>query len=212
MPENEVQQEPQTAGIQFAQGIDVDRRNHRVDWPLLRAQGIIFTYIKATESDLRDPHYFRHHDAAGSAGMLRGSYHIFQPGVRPEYQVKVFVNSILEGELPPVLSVAREGTTGEEVLRFFWEFTRFQNIPRPMIRTIRSLWHKSVSGEAVWASDIGLWIVDNKVETPVLPFPWSRWLFWSYDADNDLVGVDGMPGLVYFNGNDWNLKRYFGRD
>ena len=60
------------------QGIDVSHHQGRIEWRKLRAQGVDFAYIKATEGgDFHDPRFAENWAAAGAAGIPRGAYHFF---------------------------------------------------------------------------------------------------------------------------------------
>jgi lysozyme len=60
------------------QGIDVSHHQGRIQWPLLKAQGVDFAYIKASEGgDLRDPLYVANLKGAAESGIPRGAYHFF---------------------------------------------------------------------------------------------------------------------------------------
>ena len=59
-------------------GIDVSHHQGEIDWQALRASGIRFAYIKATEgASFRDPHFAENWRRSREAGILRGAYHFF---------------------------------------------------------------------------------------------------------------------------------------
>lgn len=60
------------------QGIDVSHHQGRIDWPLLKPQGVDFAYIKASEGgDVRDPLFAANMKGAGDSRIARGAYHFF---------------------------------------------------------------------------------------------------------------------------------------
>jgi lysozyme len=60
------------------QGIDVSHHQGRIEWPLLKSQGVAFAYIKASEGgDARDPLLAANIKGAGESGIARGAYHFF---------------------------------------------------------------------------------------------------------------------------------------
>jgi len=59
-------------------GVDVSHHQGAVDWPAVRAAGIHFAFIKASEgADHRDREFERNWSGARSAGVARGAYHFF---------------------------------------------------------------------------------------------------------------------------------------
>src|SRR5687767_1386258 len=60
------------------QGIDVSHHQGRIQWPLLKSQGVDFVYIKASEGgDFRDPMFAANLKGAADSDIRRGAYHFF---------------------------------------------------------------------------------------------------------------------------------------
>ena len=60
------------------QGVDVSHHQGRIDWPSLKAQGVDFAYIKASEGgDFRDPMFTANFEGAAGSGIAPGAYHFF---------------------------------------------------------------------------------------------------------------------------------------
>lgn len=60
------------------QGIDVSHHQGAIDWQSVRAAGVDFAYIKASEgADFRDPRFSDNWVSARAAGVGRGAYHFF---------------------------------------------------------------------------------------------------------------------------------------
>ena len=76
-------------------GIDVSRYDEKVDWKYLKAQGVEFAMVKATQGDyLRDASLERHVIEARSAGLTCGVYHWSDPLRPDEAQVSFFLSFI----------------------------------------------------------------------------------------------------------------------
>jgi hypothetical protein len=59
-------------------GTDVSKYQGSIDWPAVRASGISFAFIKATEGgDRLDDRFAENWHAAKAAGIPRGAYHFF---------------------------------------------------------------------------------------------------------------------------------------
>ncbi|KAF9150928.1 hypothetical protein DFQ26_001418, partial [Actinomortierella ambigua] len=61
--------------------IDVSHWQGPVNWAGVKAGGIEFVYIKATEgTTYRDPNFNQNYPGATNAGLIRGAYHFARPG------------------------------------------------------------------------------------------------------------------------------------
>lgn len=61
------------------QGIDVSRYQGNIDWAKVKASGITFVFIKATEGRTYvDPNFEKNVTGALAAGMMVGTYHFFR--------------------------------------------------------------------------------------------------------------------------------------
>src|SRR5262245_8697518 len=94
-------------------GIDISSYQGVIDWTEVRAAGLAFAVIKASESSSHSPsreQYFATNAAqARAAGLLVGGYHFFRADEDPSTQAAVF-RQVLEAagvtmDLPPALDV-----------------------------------------------------------------------------------------------------------
>lgn len=68
----------QTRSSGNTQGIDVSRYQGNIDWAKVKASGMTFVFIKATEGQTyTDPNFQTNVTGALAAGMLVGTYHFF---------------------------------------------------------------------------------------------------------------------------------------
>lgn len=76
-------------------GVDVSRHHPKVDWKLLRANGVEFALIKATQGDyFIDKQLCAHLDGAQAAGLRAGLYHWCDPLRGDEDQLDHFLSSV----------------------------------------------------------------------------------------------------------------------
>jgi GH25 family lysozyme M1 (1,4-beta-N-acetylmuramidase) len=76
-------------------GIDVSRWQSKVDWSLLKSNGVEFVFIKATQGNyMTDQMMVKHVEGANKAGMIIGLYHWCDPTVDAEAQALYFLNAI----------------------------------------------------------------------------------------------------------------------
>ena len=79
-------------------GIDISHWQDKVDFELLKSEGIEFCICKATQGDyLVDDHFVQHVTGAAAAGMIVGAYHWADPISNDDAQVKLFLETITGG-------------------------------------------------------------------------------------------------------------------
>lgn len=81
-------------------GVDVSTWQHGgnapIDWDKVKAAGITFALVKATQSDnYVNPWLKRDVDDANFAGLLVGAYHFYEVGPSPDVQAEHFVGSLI---------------------------------------------------------------------------------------------------------------------
>ena len=81
-------------------GVDVSSWQHpagkAIDWHAVKAAGIEFAMVKATQ-DVNYTNPYLHEDLAGAraAGLLVGAYHYVVPGVPGEEQARYFIQALM---------------------------------------------------------------------------------------------------------------------
>jgi lysozyme len=184
--------------------VDVSQHQEAFDWKKLRAAGIEFAFIKATEGrDHSDTRFSENWEGAGEAGVARGAYHFFTfctPGLA---QAEHFLSRIapLPAELPPAADVEFSGNcrgwTSEEDIRA--ELTRFlrrleESLGRtPIVYLTRESHRRIVSGRF---DRYPLWVRDIFFEPSQRRY--GRWTFWQFAHNGRLPGVRGLIDLNAF--------------
>jgi lysozyme len=72
-------------------GVDISHHNGHVDFGTLKANGVQFVIMKATEGLGVDPMFHDNYARAHAAGMLTGVYHFFRTNVDAVAQAKHFL-------------------------------------------------------------------------------------------------------------------------
>ena len=101
----------QTRSSGNTQGIDVSRYQGNIDWAKVKASGMTFVFIKATEGQTyTDPNFQKNVSGALAAGMLVGTYHFFRAtstdGAKDERRNASTLNKVGGAkalQLPPVM-------------------------------------------------------------------------------------------------------------
>ncbi len=79
----------------LAYGIDVSHHCSEVPWPILKAHGVNYVYIKASQSrNAHDPRFEEFWAAAPTSGIPWGAYHFLTAGVSGKDQGEYFVKRL----------------------------------------------------------------------------------------------------------------------
>ncbi len=191
-------------------GVDVSRWQGDIDWPSLRANGVNFAFIKATEGgDLLDPRFSEYWSGAARAGIARGAYHFYYFCRPAAEQARWFMNHVprAAGALPPVLDLEWNHLSPtctfrpppEEVrseARIWLDMVARHYGQRPIIYTTPDFWSRNdigALGEEVWLRSVA--------GHPSQVYPGARWTFWQYSGTGRIAGVRGDIDLNVFAGS-----------
>ena len=197
-------------------GIDVSRWQSEVDWPLVRASGVSFAFIKATEGgDLVDPMFHRHWSDAGAAGMRRGAYHYYYFCRSAEEQARWFIRNVpLEyGALPPVVDMEwtphsktctrrPPAAVVQSEARVFLDALERHYGRRPVIYTTVDFFADTGIGAL---TDTHFWL-RSVAAHPRETYPGMGWTFWQYTGTGIVPGVNAPVDINVFAGSsdDWH--------
>jgi lysozyme len=105
-------------------GVDVSHHQGNVDWKLVKAEGVDFAFIKATEGgDHRDNNFISNWKKAQKEGIVVGGYHYYSFCKSPEEQFVNLSNFIPKqnGTMPPAIDLEYDnncnGSVDVKVLR-----------------------------------------------------------------------------------------------
>ncbi len=186
------------------QGIDVSNHQGTIDWPKLPAQGVDFTYIKATEGgDFVDQSFAKNWAAANKAGMRRGAYHFFtlcRPGAE---QAANFIATVPKAAdaLPPAVDLEYIGNCSQR--------PKVANVQAELATYLTTI-EKHYGQKAVLyltkefddSYDISarfdrpLWLRSLVIQPDFGAQPWHIWQVSNFRQ------LDGIDGRV-----DWNVMR-----
>lgn len=194
-------------------GIDVSRYQGTIDWQKVKAAGVKYAFIKATEGQtFVDPMFARNWRELKAKGIPRGAYHFFRPSTNLQGQIDNFckvVGSLEPGDLPPVLDV--------EVPSLWTHLTVKQRLAlvngwmkgveeklgvKPIIYLSSSFAGDVLGGDASLRPYI-LWVAHyTSRPSPRVPAPWADWNFWQYSESGTVDGIkDQAVDLNHFNGS-----------
>ena len=200
-------------------GLDVSRWQGTIDWPAVRAAGIGFAFIKATEGgDHTDPMFPANWQAAARAGVPRGAYHFYY-FCRPAHeQAAWFIRHVPRdpAALPHVLDLewnhrSRTCPYRPDPATVRAEATRFLDIltahygQRPVIYTTVDFYRETGIGTL---PNTEFWL-RSVAGHPSTVYPGQRWTFWQYTGTGIVPGVAGPVDINVFAGSlaDWSRWR-----
>jgi lysozyme len=188
-------------------GVDVSHHQGAVDWAAVRAAGIHFAFIKASEgADHRDREFERNWSGARSAGVARGAYHFFTFCTPGEAQAAHFIATLggSFGELPPVADVEFSGNCRKwesiegirEELRAFLARIETAAGVRPLLYFTRDAHERILDGHfdayPVWPRSVVL--APSRAR-------FGAWLFWQFADNGRVPGVGTLVDLNVFRGS-----------
>jgi lysozyme len=201
---------PQPSDYQV-HGIDVSKYQGLIDWDQVRASGVKFAWIKATEGgDSADSQFRRNWELARQAGVPRGAYH-FVYWCRPwQEEMRWFeANVPVESDaLPPVLDVEATPTSRsckrtlyrDEVLvqmRQMLEEMERHFGKRPVIYSTVDFYAGILAGGGL--SNYPIWVRSTKY-SPAIKYD-RRWHFWQYQSDGRVPGINAKVDRNAFFGS-----------
>ncbi len=182
-------------------GIDVSHHQGTIDWKKVKAAGVQYVFLKATEgATFVDKMYATNRAAAKAVGIPSGAYHFFRPKVAVQTQIDNFlktVGSLKEGELPPVLDIEVpedwKGIAIEARVKMIsdWLIAVENKLGVRPIVYINNPMTRDELGGALMLKGYKLWLAHYTTRpAPNVPAPWTNWTFWQY---SETGVVDGVP-------------------
>lgn len=204
-------------------GIDISKYQGDVDWYRVRASGISFAFIKATEGgDHADERFEDNWRAAGAAGMPRGAYHYFyfcRPALE---QAAWFINHVPKeaNALPPVLDL--EWTPKSKTCTYRPDPAKVRAEARLFLQTLTAYYGKRpiIYTTVDFYDDNALWELSgypywlrSVAGHPSDVYPNQNWAFWQYTGTGIVEGVEGPTDINAFAGSreQWQTWAIAGR-
>lgn len=195
-------------------GIDVSNHQGAIDWERVRAAGISFAYVKASEGrTFTDPDFAAFASGARRAGLRVGAYHYFtlcSPGGAQAERFIAASGGPVPGDLPPVVDLEFGGNCAHRptVADFDREYAAFDAAVTaafghpPVLYLTSDFADQYLDGaRRRGAAQAGRqqWVRET------LGRPGGgcvRWTFWQYSARGRVDGVDGPVDLDIYCGDE----------
>ncbi len=182
-------------------GIDVSHHQPTMPWKDLKAEGVEFVYIKASEGvTYDDPKMMDHYNGAKAAGLKVGFYHYARPYNDPVKEVENLLDDTkhLQRDLPYVLDIETdEGDRfgREYIASFAFDFItelEARTGEKPILYTYTSFAKENLDKRvAKWP----VWIAHYGVKKPGANGIWKEWLIFQYTSDGGLKSYKGRLDL-----------------
>jgi lysozyme len=195
-----------TAPRSHENGIDVSNHQGSINWSKVKAAGIAFAFIKATEGQsYKDPRFADNWSGAKAAGILRGAYHFFKPDKPVAAQVTNFTSMVklASGDLLPVLDVEKDNQNWAAMpaakrvplcLEFLQALEDYYKV-KPLIYTSASFVSEILANVPGKLVDYPLWVASYAAK-PKLPKGWTTYKYWQH---SETGAVDGVATPVDLN-------------
>ncbi|WP_264453535.1 GH25 family lysozyme [Paenibacillus polymyxa] len=205
-----------------AQGIDVSRYQGKIDWKAVKADGVSFAFIKASQGQhYVDPTFTTNAKGARAAGVLLGAYHfvdaISVEAAKAEARHFAEVLEQVGGgkalDLPPVMDYENNlGNLSKTLisavaLAFLIELERLTG-RKPIIYTGNAFaanFNASLGGYPLWIARYS----DTRVPSDTVT--WKRWDIWQYSDSGKVVGIKGNVDMNEYSGTVDELRTQFGK-
>lgn len=206
-------------GGTYVRGVDVSKWQGAIDWAKVADAGIEYAFIRSSYGLTGvDPYFDANWAAAREAGVLRGSYHYFNPTYDGAAQARSMLAQFDDpddlGELPLVVDVEESGGApapavyASRVLAFV-DTIEAETGRRPMIYTGGYFWDTYVASTAL--ADLPVWVAHyfndrTTAHCPNTPNAWGAWTFWQHTEMASVSGISGGVDGNVFDGTHEELQ------
>jgi len=199
-------------------GIDISKWQGDIDWRKVKASGVSFAFIKATEGkDRFDPRFEEYWKQARQAGIAHAPYHFYYFCSSADDQADWFIRNVPKESmrLPPVLDVEWNAasktcrtrpdpaTVRSEMKRFMDRIEAYYG-KRPIIYTSVDFHTDNLTG---YFQDYHFW-VRAVAKHPGEIYADRRWAFWQYTSTGVIPGISGETDINVFAGTEKNWHNW----
>jgi len=191
-------------------GVDVSKWQGEIDWKALKAAGVQFAFIKATEGgDHVDERFASNWNGARVAGIAYGAYH-FVYWCRPAHEQAEWFRQHIPSDpeaMPPVLDVEWNGASrtcpgkidpvlAREKIALMLKELEQHTGKKPIIYTDITFHRDVLEG---YFQDYPFW-VRSTASDPKEKYSERRWAIWQYTTTGRIPGIRGNVDRNTFSG------------
>lgn len=199
---------------------DDDTTPRKIDFNMMKSQGGDGVILRAGQNSWLDEDYVDYARAADQVGLPRGAYWFYDSRTSPVSQAELFCDIVEMSGFPPL------GIWGDYEERYggSWKgernFLTFLNklkerFPGKLVGVYTGPAYWIEFTTAAFRSNFGsfpLWIAHYGVSNPLIPAPWTNYVFWQYTDSSDgyRFGVESRElDTNVFGGTLDDYRRYF---
>lgn len=188
-------------------GVDVSHHNGDINWKEVKAQGIVFAYIKASEGvELTDKNYVDNYTEAKNNGIVPGMYHFFifkEDGI---LQAKYFLEKLhyRKGDLPPAVDVEysssnKRNTEKAVIKERITELRQFDSVIyakkhfHPVLYTNKECYEDLIRDKF---PNNDLWLCNLSEAPDDNMYP--NWVLWQHSHKGKLSGLKSKTDMNVF--------------
>jgi lysozyme len=198
------------------EGIDVSTYQGTINWAQVTTSNVRFAVTRISDGlNYQDVQFNRNWAAIKDAGLIRGAYQFFEPGLDAMAQANMVVSKV--GKLGPndlPVQLDMEVTGGQSAativsrMKIWIERVTAGTGKRPMIYSAKYFWNDNIASREF--NSYALWVANYGVTCPDMPDPWSNWTIWQYSDNRTVPGISGGVDADKFNGTLDELKALTG--
>ncbi len=191
-------------------GIDVSKYQGKIDFKKVKAAGIHYVFVRATEGiTYQDAFIKQNIEEAREAGLVIGAYHFYETDDDPVSQLNNFTSMVTlqAGDLPPVVDIEKlhdndQIDLTQNIQTYLNGLERHYKI-KPIIYSGKNFANKYITT----FSDYPLWLAEYQSLYPTLPQGWDKWTFWQYSQTGKVDGVIGDVDVNRYNGEESSFNK-----
>lgn len=191
-------------------GIDVSKYQGKIDFERVKAAGIRYVFVRATEGITYQDAFFKQNlEEAREAGLVIGAYHFYETDDDPISQLKNFTSmvSLQAGDLPPVVDIEKLHDNDQldltQNIQTYLDGLERHYKTKPIIYSGKNFANKYITT----FSDYPLWLAEYQSLYPTLPQGWNKWTFWQYSQTGKVDGVIGDVDVNRYNGEESSFNK-----
>lgn len=190
-------------------GLDLSKYQGEVDFEKVKASGIRYIFIRATEGETyQDAYFLENLQRAKAIGLTVGAYHFYETNDSPELQLKNFTNlvKLRAGDLPPVIDIEKLHNNDHKDLSK--NLTSFLQGLESHYK-VKPIVYSGLNFANLYVTTFGdypLWLAEYGVSSPTIPKGWKEWTFWQWSQKGRVSGIKGDVDKDRFNGNDAKFR------
>lgn len=192
-------------------GVDVYHEDDVTSWVKMKASGIEFVYIKASQGLSYDPKFMQYYSGAKSAGLIVGAYHFYSMGSNQRQQADFFNKRLqavgyVKEDLPPCFDFEKasgdfSSSDANNALIFLNELQAASG-RLPMLYMSQSTY--TGLNKPSWMLKYPWWLARYRSEA--LGPGTDNWVLWQFSESATIAGLANKGDKNKFRGSLEDLK------